>query len=123
MQSFSTSNPLQDRPRRRSSFVVVTHLLREAETIVLVQEDPERTVVGPLQPVEDRTVQDDVLQRILAGFIGESRDAPCVEDDTLPFVIRHAIDHLDERFDDIGLGLCPVDGGERREPASRQVKS
>ena len=102
-------------------FIVIAHLFREAKTIILVQENPERTVVGPFQRIEDRTVQSDVLQRILAGFIGESRDTTCVEDDTLPFVIRHAIDRLDQRFDDVGLWLGPIDGSERSEPAGGEI--
>lgn len=102
-------------------FVVVADLFRQAEAIRLLQEYPERTVVGALEGVEDCAVQHDVLQCVLARLIGERCDATGVEDDPLLFVLGHAVHGLDQRLDHLGLGLGPVDRRKRGEPTGSEV--
>lgn len=104
-----------------AALVIVAHLFGQAEPVVLVEENPERAVVGPLERIENRAVHDDVLQGVLAGLIRQRRHARRIENDALLFVIGHGVDGLDQRLYHLGLGLRPVDGRKRGKPASSEV--
>ena len=106
---------------RPATLVVVAHLFRQAKPIRLLQKNPQRAIVGPLQRVEDSPVEHDVLQGVLPRFISESRDTAGIEDHPLLFVVGHAVHGLDQRLDDVRLGLGPVDGRKRGEPTGSEV--
>jgi hypothetical protein len=107
---------LEAAPRTSApALVIIENLLGHAETRIVPEEDPERTVVEALQLIETGAVADHAPQGGLAWLGGKRPHAGGIEDDTLAFGVAHGVHRLDQRFDHLWLRLAPVDWRKRRE--------
>ena len=104
-----------------TAFIRETDLLGVTELHALVQEHPERPVVGVGKEIKDSPIVNDTIDGYLPCIIRHRPDTICIVDDAAACLVVHIIYCLKQRPNHIRLRSIPIERRRQHDPGGVKV--